>query len=200
MNHGIKNQQKLHPSGVRLQYVVAGTGRCGTKYMAAFLSAIGIRCGHEAVYGPHGIHYREGLVADSSYMSVPFLNEFSGKVIHIVRRPLDVVKSFVGIGFFSRDLDMPFRKWAWEYFERSGDPVIDAMRWWVDWNKRIEPYASIRVRIEDMPDYGLLSFLGKTQIPQIPPNINHRKRSKLTRLPEGEVKEELKDLARQYGY
>lgn len=40
----------------QLKYLVVGTGRCGTVFMARLLSSIGIPCTHE------GIFYRDGLV------------------------------------------------------------------------------------------------------------------------------------------
>lgn len=51
---------------MKLKYLVTGTGRCGTVYMARFLTEIGIKCGHEAVFGPKGIDdATEKLTKDS---------------------------------------------------------------------------------------------------------------------------------------
>lgn len=38
-----------------LKYLVVGTGRCGTVYMAKLLSSIGFPCGHEAIFTYEGI-------------------------------------------------------------------------------------------------------------------------------------------------
>jgi hypothetical protein len=38
-----------------LRYIVVGTGRCGTVYLAKLLSSIGIPCGHESIFSHDGI-------------------------------------------------------------------------------------------------------------------------------------------------
>jgi len=40
---------------MKLKYLVTGTGRCGTVYMARFLTHLGIHCGHEAIFDYKGI-------------------------------------------------------------------------------------------------------------------------------------------------
>ena len=40
---------------MNLKYLVTGTGRCGTVYMARFLTSVGILCGHETVFDYCGI-------------------------------------------------------------------------------------------------------------------------------------------------
>lgn len=109
---------------VDLKIVVTGTGRCGTVFMANLLTSMGWPCGHEAVFGPHGISrareilsgrtptensqisrsgtiFSEGIpiVGDSSYMSAPFLREIDATVIHLVRDPMKVVASIIGDTF-----------------------------------------------------------------------------------------------------
>lgn len=39
---------------MQLDYLITGTGRCGTVYCAKFLTAAGIPCGHEAVFDYQG--------------------------------------------------------------------------------------------------------------------------------------------------
>lgn len=40
---------------MELKYIVTGTGRSGTVYMARLLSSLGLPCGHEAVFDWHGL-------------------------------------------------------------------------------------------------------------------------------------------------
>lgn len=40
---------------MKLKYLVTGTGRCGTVYMARLLTAIGANCGHEAIFTHLGL-------------------------------------------------------------------------------------------------------------------------------------------------
>jgi hypothetical protein len=114
-----------------LRVLVTGTGRCGTVFMANLLTGMGWPCGHEAVFGPHGLErarqilfgdarpenseisksgtiLSEGteLVGESSYMSAPFLRSVDTTVIHLVRNPFRVVGSLVG-GLF-RNFSKPF--------------------------------------------------------------------------------------------
>lgn len=106
---------------INLKYIVTGTGRCGTLFMANLLTSMGYPCAHEAIFTPKGIEkakkiikkiepaissrisreenlsdYELEIVAESSYMAAPFLKEFDAKVIHVVRNPMDVVASMTG--------------------------------------------------------------------------------------------------------
>lgn len=86
-----------------INYIITGTGRCGTVYMARLLTSLGILCGHETIFdfcGLRGAQRRlsgedplrlsfvsssnydhpikwhpdiENIVADASYMAAPFL-------------------------------------------------------------------------------------------------------------------------------
>ncbi len=84
--------------------VVTGCGRSGTAFAARLLRDLGLRVGHEAVFGPHlqafdGFGERDG---DVSWLAAPFLRDLPPDVVivHQVRDPLAVVRSFSGIRFF----------------------------------------------------------------------------------------------------
>lgn len=109
----------------RLRYVVTGTGRSGTVYLARLLTAAGLPCGHESFFTPWGLDMARArlaghapvyssaisveaggdwvpkpdeLVADSSYMAAPYLYSdlLEGAcIIHAVRHPIAVINSFV---------------------------------------------------------------------------------------------------------
>jgi hypothetical protein len=163
-----------------MRFVVTGTGRSGTGYAARLFSNAGLPCGHEEVFGPlpglrdpevrplprrptlrarvHlsrvAVEYRQRrteLLGDASWMAVPRLGRFRGAVFLQLRDPLKVVSSFQGTRFF-----MPERhrqrqtRYALKYFEPVGDPVLDAMRWWVQWNERAEQWATLTYRLEDI--------------------------------------------------
>jgi hypothetical protein len=107
-----------------LKYVVTGTGRCGTLFMANLLTSMGIPCGHEAVFTTKGMDwatmvmmgrrfprnslisrgnnlsdYEVEIAADSSFMAAPFLGRVGCPVIHVVRNPIKVVASMTGGAF-----------------------------------------------------------------------------------------------------
>src|SRR4051794_440119 len=85
-------------------FVVTGTARSGTAYTAMLLSGLGLRIGHEDVFGPRtrsfdGWHGQDG---DSSWLAAPFLDQLpDALVLHQVRHPLKVVRSLVGVRFFA---------------------------------------------------------------------------------------------------
>jgi hypothetical protein len=135
----------------QLQYVVTGTGRSGTVYLANLLTKCGVPCGHECIFTPWGLEEalarlrgqsavqvsamsREScgdwikdageVVADSSYMAAPFLDHAilrDARIIHVVRHPMDVINSFV-IGLNY------FREWmppdAWHWFIYTHVPEL----------------------------------------------------------------------------
>lgn len=86
-----------------LEYLVVGTGRCGTAYMAHLLTSAGIPCGHESIFNTKNSTIKKikeqiknkkdvelsecsindqepwvdpsTIVADSSYLSAPFIKD-----------------------------------------------------------------------------------------------------------------------------
>ena len=87
------------------RFVITGCGRSGTEYTARLLTRLGVPCGHEVLFNPHT---RTGRVefgdvpGDSSWLAAPFLHELGPDVaiLHQVRQPLRMVRSWAGIGFF----------------------------------------------------------------------------------------------------
>ena len=64
----------------KLDVLVTGTGRCGTVFMAKFLTSLGIKCGHESVFNLDGIdaavsRLNGTLEINSSYTSGRKMNE-----------------------------------------------------------------------------------------------------------------------------
>lgn len=110
---------------IDLKYIVTGTGRCGTLFVANLLTSMGIPCSHEAIFTPSGLSFakevlegeksllnseiskyqtdsllnHKNVMAESSYMAAPFLDCFDCDVIHIVRNPFKVIGSFIGEKF-----------------------------------------------------------------------------------------------------
>lgn len=97
------------PSSVEL--IVTGTGRCGTGYAAKMLTACGLPTGHKDLYNPKVLYAgapetTAGMPGESSWLAAPDVPVLPQriKVVHIVRDPLEVVRSMVGIGW----LDSPY--------------------------------------------------------------------------------------------
>lgn len=69
---------------MKLDFLVTGTGRCGTVYMARLLTSLGIMCGHEAIFDYEGIDKAKAIIngefePQTSYCSIT--NLLNGKEI-----------------------------------------------------------------------------------------------------------------------
>ncbi len=104
----------------RINYIVVGTGRCGTVYLARVLTSLDIPCGHETIFTHHGLNgaknkinnipipsklsteygwdwVPQSIMAESSYLAAPYLNDpllKNAKIIHLVRNPIRVIFSY----------------------------------------------------------------------------------------------------------
>lgn len=159
-----------------LKYLVVGTGRCGTVYFAKLLTSLGIPCGHESIFDWRGIdgalkrlnheepkvlseisQYNcnspnwinpETIVAESSYMSAPFLKHEifqETMIVHVVRNPIAVVNSFCNYLDYFKDPENP--KEEWENFIYNQIPELKdkslaiydrACLYYIKWNQMIE--------------------------------------------------------------
>jgi hypothetical protein len=133
---------------------VIGTGRSGTGFMAAVLAAAGLNTGHEAYWHAHVGAKAPNLDVDSSWLALPLLETgpWSGRVLHVVRHPVDAIRSLAGGGFFNADLARaPYPMYARAHcpnvYGRTG--VAAAVEFWCDWNNRCAAVADATVRLED---------------------------------------------------
>lgn len=156
-------------------FVVTGCGRSGTGYVAALLSAAGRSCGHEAIFRPDTEWVPTTFRApagDASWLAAPFVLRLprGSVVVHLVRDPLEVVRSHLGIGFFSlrpqplpiraqnavelvrRSLGRPIRRHVraefLRFIERHDPEILRApselgrcLSYWVRWNSLVERSA-----------------------------------------------------------
>lgn len=169
-----------------LAFVVTGCGRSGTKYMARLLAAVGVRCTHEALFTPKTRKAPPVIDGDSSWMAVPFLDELPADtaILHLVRDPLQVTRSFLDLGFFSTAYDeacaerLPIRfvrrrppSEAYIRFLRRHSPKtfsfetaqLRAEYHWVDWNSRVVSAYNcrphMRIRLEELDESKLNDVL-----------------------------------------
>lgn len=198
----------------KLKYLVVGTGRSGTVFMAKLLSSIGLPCVHEAVFSYDGLESslsrlggekplrlsemskmasvidedndvswfkkpedQLNIVAESSYMAVPFLDHEAlddVTVIHVVRHPMRVINSFIsksGLNYFQ---DRCWKDRGYEVYHNFiskhlprilefKTPIERAAIYWADWNKMIQSKIGNKkymlYRIESSPQK-VFSFLG----------------------------------------
>jgi len=201
-----------------LQFLVTGTIRSGTAYTAQVLSRAGIACGHGWAYPPDGVrrYPHVEILGDAAPLAAPFVADFPGLVLHQVRHPLKVIGSLVGSTPMGNTLAHgPEGEFLRRPFVRQGDPLVDAMRYYVEWNFQCERHNGyLRYRIEDF-GAGLIlriaDLIGQMVDPDavlqalaaVPTDFNTRygaRRLGWGDLPEGPSRDALARLAERYGY
>lgn len=55
---------------VTLRYLVCGTGRSGSVYMARLMTSLGIPCGHESIFDWHGLEVAKRRVLGEEFLSL----------------------------------------------------------------------------------------------------------------------------------
>lgn len=213
--------------------------------MANLMTSMGFPCTHEAVFTPKGLSYaREVLegsrpaensvisegkrcipeegaefVAESSYMSAPFLADFNCKVIHVVRNPFSVVASLIGDGFrqFTRNeptyLDDDPRHLEYEQFiydhlpsmRKESTQLDRACLFYVSWNRMIEESGRVSLfhRIEDDVEKvkEFLGFKGEYHYDNRKCNsVKERREWKVSEISNPKVRDSLLEMASRYGY
>lgn len=58
---------------IRLNYIVTGTGRCGTVWTARFLTSVGINCGHETIFDWKGLHWAKKRLQEEVPLELSFV-------------------------------------------------------------------------------------------------------------------------------
>lgn len=184
------------------------TGVSGTGYMARVMQFCRIACSHEEMFTEAGYRPNPFIRGEASWMAVPHLDRFSGYVLHVVRDPVETINWLVDV-----IEDTPYvREHAPDVLEYE-TPVERAMAWYLEWNRRIEPHAHRRVRVEDVSSedmYDIVRYAGAFHAPwEIDQLIGHVPTSVLETptgdwtwdtLPDGLLKTELEQLAKDYGY
>ena len=226
----------------QLRYLITGTGRCGTVYMAKAFTASGIRCTHEGFFDERGLDHAlsclrgdilPGLsfcstnksvngewieiekylehpfyaVAEASYMAAPFLKNDAlaeTKIIHLVRHPNKVVKSFVShLGFFKdKEPSNKYEKFIWQYVPELQSPMSmfdRAALYYILWNEMIEVnnvvFHKIEGRLSDL-ELGLVELEDKEIN-----SINKTKHEFNVGLIESkEIKSRFVAMGKRYGY
>lgn len=153
----LSDAPKFVPAGIngnhKINYIVSGTPRSGTGFMAKLLTSAGIPIGHEMFFGMpgHG-YYPKNAQGDSSWMAVPFIHNFDATVIHIVRNPIDNISSLLHRETFSEER---MKTSIYTFFKMIRLP--DLARWegmdkylafYLAWNKEIDQMENIRVNLE----------------------------------------------------
>ncbi|MGB0719149.1 MAG: hypothetical protein ACPGRX_01665, partial [Bdellovibrionales bacterium] len=193
------------------EFIIAGTGRSGTVYISWLLNELGIATRHEYFYGPDGYHKRIGVKGEVSWLAVPFLDTFDGKILHQTRHPIKTINSFVSVRAADKArMHNKYIRFIDRYFDLSDDPLDNAIRFYIEWNTRIKKYATYHFKIEglekavpeicDVLGYGCpknyKDILARSQ------KLNSKSTPQITYadLPKGPLLDALAEVAESYGY
>lgn len=230
---------------IQLQYLVTGTGRSGSVYLANLLTRSGLPCGHESIFTPWGLeealarldgrstiqvsaislescgNWFEGageVVADSSYMAAPFLDQAvlrDTRIIHVVRHPMDVINSFViGLNYFQDWLPSD----VWHRFMYTHVPELRldyhpldrAALYYVRWNQMIEERSAGKAYffcpVETITQK-LFDYLGRRCTDEkllaartVNGRMDGKPQYEFADIPSASLRRELRRLAERYGY
>ena len=206
-----------------IHFVVTGTPRSGTRYVARVLQKLGFDCHHERHFTPWDVITEDCRLndipwGDSSWLAAPFLHMLPAttKVFHVVREPLHTLNSIIGTG----QIDWPddyrtfIAKHCWNdenYWPKNVG--LDAQTFWVRWNLMIERSGRVnrRFRVEEIPAalLGIAADIGGSGISArdiagvldaVPRNVNTREHDSSLRLTRSDLTDECVEMARRYGY
>jgi hypothetical protein len=206
-----------------IDFVVTGAPRSGTGYVANVLQVLGVDCGHEQYFNPWKVTIAEAresfeVWGDASWMAAPFLMTLpkSVKVIHLVRNPVDCIRSILGTGQLETPND--YRSFAarhcWgneDLWPTDARRVAAAMSFWARWNEIIEESgrAIYTVQVEQVPEQvpGILASINGG-IPStnasiavaraVPKDVNTKKYTHADEV--GGLSEECRNMGLRYGY
>lgn len=218
----------------RIKFLVVACPRSGTFYISNLLKANSVNCGHEDIFSEYIFDYffygraKPKYEADSSFLAAPCLSEmdnYSIKVIHIVRNPLKVITSLMDLNFFSDSRTNDKHHQLFLRIIKNNLPKINiynqeidkCVYFYLQWNKMIEKNKKVLMsktfRIEDLKDGSdeLKKFLGLRDF-HFPSNENlelfnnkaHEKsqnrKYNIEDIHDEDLKNELKKQAEFYGY
>jgi hypothetical protein len=165
------------PAGIKgnhnIKYIIAGLPRSGTGFMSQLLTSAGVPIGHEMFFGMpgHGF-YPKNAVGDSSWMSVPFLQNFAATIIHLVRDPMENISSLMHRNTFSEEKSIftAYKMYRLPSLENYKE-IDKYLHFYIEWNKQIERMANLRVKLEDVTA-DPAEFLKELQIDVIGKELN----------------------------
>lgn len=198
-----------------MRVLVTGIGRSGTGYASQLLTRAGLKCGHEAVFGPKTLTAAAALerskqlqlAGESSFYAVPFLSELPDDIVicHQLRHPRSWIGSWCA----------PRSPATLEFLRRCFGPYShtpeEAAQLWIRYNAFVRSVRSdsrgyVAYRAKDAPR--VLSNVLKVPWQTMrhadaatSKNYNHRKRSSVTlRQVSDETVARLELAWREYGF
>ena len=192
-------------------FVIAGTGRSGTVYLAWLINELGIPTRHEYFFGPDGYHKRIGVRGEVSWMVVPYLQDFKGTILHQTRHPVKTINSFVSMrGFDPTRMHNKYIRFIDQHFHMTDNLIEDSMRFYIEWNKKAEERAVHTFQIEKIAEELPRVFreIGEEcpshyrEVIEKSQKLNSKSKPIVTYedLPKGKLLDELAAVSEAYGY
>lgn len=130
-------------------FVITGTGRSGTGYIAHLLRQLGIRCGHESWWNPHNRH-EPNLDGDASWLAAPLLHLYQGHVFHQLRDPIRVIDSLRNGEMFQPGVEYYLRYADLHTPGGFTDNLEGAVRFCAHWLQLCDERAELTWKLEDV--------------------------------------------------
>lgn len=153
-----KKDTRAKPEPPSMRFVVTGSARSGTKYVAHLLTRAGIATGHEDVFNRWnedgslpGDWRDDAYDGDASFVASPHTAQLAEDltIVHLVRSPLAVIGSIGGMGWL-RDLDVPWVHYISRYVPEVAEQPPGPRRaaaYWLGWNALAEAHAHLTWRL-----------------------------------------------------
>ena len=125
-------------------WLVTGSGRCGTGYLATILTECGLNVGHERWWRLDGDDPVPGLAGDVSWLGC-FDHSYRGRVLAQVRDPYMAIPSI-----YAREQTHPYWLLRRCTIPLSGDWPVDAATVWLRYTAHAVERAERWWRVEDI--------------------------------------------------
>lgn len=157
-----------------MRFLVVGSGRSGTGYCASLFNSAGIKCGHQSIFRHEhtlGKPYDWGdYEGGSSFEAVPLLCKITKepvRVVAVLRHPLKVIASYVGLGMFGDDMREKYDQLSlvldlfFPQVLEQRTPIERAAEFWMRWNAEAIRYADAVLKLEEMTPKKLFEAAGQ---------------------------------------
>ncbi len=137
-------------------FVVTGTGRCGTALCMIVLKQMGVPASHEAFFtldrrtftDLDRAAYAAYPTNDVALMAAPFLRQIGTPVLHLVRHPVDVVNSFLHLQL-SPAVPHDVTNFINHFVALEGGSAAELWAdYWIKWNRLCAAEATVTVQVE----------------------------------------------------
>lgn len=137
-----------------MKWLGAGTGRSGSRFIAAVFDRVGAACTHEthAAWLPETRHPERIRSGEWTAAAPLHWEGFDGPVLWQLRAPAECVASMVGHQTFHPTRgDVQYQQTLCEFgVELCGDPLRDAVTFVGDWWRLLGERADVWWRVEDL--------------------------------------------------